>query len=119
VYPVDGRSPKAAVTTLVDLWRWGEAAPVSELLDVERRGSQLLLDFSDLNYLVGVGTSCGSSGFLFSVARTVFQFPQIDVVSFTLDGSCDAFFGHLQGSCPGKNTRFPGSITRSEWRGWS
>ncbi|MGF1647189.1 MAG: GerMN domain-containing protein [Kineosporiaceae bacterium] len=61
----------------------------------------LVVDFQGGLPLVipNASASCGSEQLLAELRATAFQFDEVDRVSFTLEGDCDAFFEWLQRSC--------------------
>jgi spore germination protein GerM len=68
----------------------------------------LTVDFADFSTIIpNASTSCGSANLLAELTTTVFQFPEVDSVSYTFDGSCDAFGEFLQMGCV--------TIDRSAW----
>lgn len=68
----------------------------------------LAVDFADFSAIIpNASTSCGSANLLAELTTTVFQFPEVDSVTYTFDGSCEAFGEFLQMGCV--------TIDRSAW----
>jgi hypothetical protein len=68
----------------------------SARLDDER----LIVDFDDFSIVIpNASTSCGSARLLAELSTTAFQFPEVETVTFTFEGSCEAFGEFLQMGC--------------------
>jgi hypothetical protein len=68
----------------------------SALLDDGR----LIVDFDDFSTVIpNASTSCGSARLLAELSTTAFQFPEVETVTFTFEGSCEAFGEFLQLGC--------------------
>ncbi len=59
----------------------------------------LTVEFRDIRFLNNASTSCGSQALLASMTDTVFQFPTVERVRFTIFGSCSLFWNWLQTEC--------------------
>jgi spore germination protein GerM len=59
----------------------------------------LTVEFRDIRFLNNASTSCGSQALLSSLTDTVFQFPTVERVRFTIFGSCSLFWNWLQTEC--------------------
>lgn len=60
----------------------------------------LTVDFEDLrNDLDNASTTCGSAALLAQLNGTAFQFPEVEHVTYTIDGRCETFFNWLQRDC--------------------
>jgi len=70
-------------------------------------GGQATIDFSGLESINNISTSTGSQFFVANLNANVFQFDTINAVEYRLDGSCDAFWGLMQGECH--------AVTRTDW----
>lgn len=58
------------------------------------------VDFATFSALIpNASASAGSAMLLAELRQTVFQFPEVQSVTFQFDGSCDAFWNWLQMSC--------------------
>ncbi|MGB9357521.1 MAG: GerMN domain-containing protein [Acidimicrobiia bacterium] len=63
-------------------------------------GDLLTVDFEDIrNDLNNASTTCGSEALLAQLTGTAFQFVEVERVTYTIDGSCDAFFNWIQRGC--------------------
>jgi len=63
-------------------------------------GDLLTVDFEDLRGdLNNASTTCGSEALLAQLNGTAFQFASVELVTYTIDGSCEAFFNWLQRDC--------------------
>ncbi len=60
---------------------------------------RLRVDFNDAILVNNASTSTGSMFFMAELQANLFQFSEVDLIEFQLNGSCDAFFGWLQGEC--------------------
>ncbi len=69
---------------------------------------RLIVDFNDAILIGNTSTSTGGLYFLAELQANVFQFPEVESVEFRLNGSCDAFYGWLQGECEIQ--------TRTQWQ---
>ncbi|NNE73577.1 MAG: GerMN domain-containing protein [Acidimicrobiales bacterium] len=66
----------------------------------ELDGDLLIVDFEDrLALISNAGTSCGSAAFASALTSTAFQFPEVERLRLTLEGSCDEMMSFLQGEC--------------------
>lgn len=71
----------------------------NSLNSVRLDGSALTVDLND-DILVGsYSTSTGSLYFMSELQANLFQFEDVETIEFRLNGSCEAFFNWLQGSC--------------------
>ena len=63
-------------------------------------GDVLTVDFKDLRVeMHNASTTCGSEALLAQLNGTAFQFTGVERVSYTIEGSCEAFFNWLQRDC--------------------
>jgi spore germination protein GerM len=61
------------------------------------------IDFDDLRSVIpGASASCGGTSLLTELQRTAMQFPSVDEVVFSLEGSRRAFYNWLQMEPPTK-----------------
>jgi hypothetical protein len=76
------------------------SADTADALNSVTLGSgRLVVDFNDAILINNAGTSTGSTYFLAELNANLFQFPEVGSIEYRLNGSCDAFYGWLQGSC--------------------
>ncbi|GIU91627.1 MAG: hypothetical protein KatS3mg011_0533 [Acidimicrobiia bacterium] len=70
-----------------------------------------VVDFSAVlpEVIPNASTSAGSASLLGSLNATVFQFPEVERVIYSLDGDCEAFWGWLQSACD--------PVERQDWEG--
>jgi spore germination protein GerM len=60
----------------------------------------LTVDFDDLRPVIpNASTSCGSFSLIAELNETAFQFPEVERVTYQIEGSCDTFFNWLQRDC--------------------
>lgn len=60
----------------------------------------LTVDFEDLRPVIpNASTSCGSASVTAQLNNTAFQFPDVERVTYSIEGSCDAFFNWMQTEC--------------------
>ena len=67
-------------------------------------------DFSDFRFdsgMANASASAASAQLIAQLTSSAFQFPEVETVTFTFDGDCDAFWNWLQRDCT--------TITRSDW----
>ncbi|MCP3998269.1 MAG: PASTA domain-containing protein [bacterium] len=69
--------------------------------------NRLVVDFNDNIIINNASTSTGGMYFLAELQANLFQFPEVDVIEFRLNGSCDDFWMWLQSSCS--------TLTRGGW----
>ena len=63
-------------------------------------GDLLAVDFRDFrNDLSNAATTCGSEALLAQLNGTGFQFPEVERITYSIDGSCEEFFNWLQSDC--------------------
>jgi len=63
-------------------------------------GGLLTVDFEDVRGdLNNASTTCGSEALLAQLNGTAFQFIEVERVTYTIDGSCEAFSNWLQRDC--------------------
>lgn len=61
---------------------------------------RLIVDFDDFSAVIpNASTSCGSARLLAELSTTAFQFPDVESVTFSFEGSCEAFGEFLQMGC--------------------
>jgi hypothetical protein len=70
-------------------------------------GDRLVVDFNDDILIGNASTSTGSLFLMAELQANIFQFENVNSIEFRLNGSCDAFWGWLQGSCE--------IVTRTSW----
>jgi hypothetical protein len=88
-------------------WFSGETADALKGVAVGMAGD-VAVDFAGLSGRIpNASTSAGSLMLLSQLNATVFQFPFVNQVEYTLDGSCQAFWEWLQYECH--------PVTRAEW----
>jgi spore germination protein GerM len=87
---------------------WFSSATAHSLTSVSVYEGEIALDFSGLKTLIpNASTSAGSQMLLSQLNNTVFQFPSIQSVHYTLDGNCRVFWEWLQYECH--------PVTRADW----
>ena len=69
------------------------------LWELDLTDGLLTIEFRDIRFLNNASTSCGSQALLSSLTNTVFQFPTVERVRFTIWGSCSLFWNWLQTEC--------------------
>jgi hypothetical protein len=87
---------------------WFSPATAHALTSATINEGQLAVDFSGLDTIIpNASTSAGSQMLLSQLNSTVFQFPAIQNIRYSLDGECAAFWEWLQYDCR--------TVTRAEW----
>lgn len=83
------------------LQSWFSPATAGKLNDVTLNAQgHATVDFATFSALIpNASTSAGSTMLLAELRQTVFQFSEVQSVTFQFDGSCDAFWNWLQMSC--------------------
>jgi hypothetical protein len=75
-------------------------ATAGRLRSVALEAGRARVDFENLAGIIpNASTSAGSRQLLAELNATVFQFPGVEEVEYRFDGSCEAFWNFLQGSC--------------------
>lgn len=70
------------------------------LRSTELSDGLLTVDFGDLRPVIpNASTSCGSFSLIAQLNGTAFQFPEVERVTYQIEGNCDAFFNWLQRDC--------------------
>ena len=92
------------IETAFQLWleaRLGEQAAEGMLHSAELDNGLLTVDFGDLRAVMSnASTSCGAFSLRAELNATAFQFPQVDRVTYQIEGSCKTFEDWLQrGEC--------------------
>jgi hypothetical protein len=62
-------------------------------------GTRVTVDFNEAILVGNASTSTGSLFFMTELQANLFQFAEVDSIEFRLNGSCDDFYGWLQGEC--------------------
>jgi hypothetical protein len=86
----------------VGLSSWFSDATAGMLRDVTVSGDGtaiVVLDSALPETIPNASTSAGSAALLGQLNGTVFQFENVQAIEYRLDGSCEAFWSWLQGSC--------------------
>jgi spore germination protein GerM len=87
---------------------WFSAATAHSLTSVGSYNDVLDMDFAGWKTIIpNASTSAGSQMLLSQLNSTLFQFPSVQRVDYTLDGDCAAFWEWLQSDCH--------SVTRADW----
>lgn len=83
------------------LTSWFSAETTHSLLSVSVDGQgNAIVDFHDLSPLIpSASSSAGSAMLLQQLNATVFHRPDVGVVEYRMEGSCDAFWNWLQYDC--------------------
>lgn len=82
------------------LGSWFSEATEDAVISATLTDGLLVVDFNDIRpHMGGASTSCGSASLIAQLNATAFQFPEVQRVSYTIDGNCDTFFNWLQGEC--------------------
>jgi len=76
-------------------------------IGLDLAGGKATIDLRNLGSIPNVSTSSGSQFLMADLNANVFQFDTIDAVEYRLEGSCEAFWGLLQGDCH--------VVTRRDW----
>lgn len=87
------------------------------LESVNLRDGVAHVDFADLRSVIpNASTSCGSAGLLAQLDATVFQFPAVIQVRYSIEGSEEAFYHWLQRDVPGASrvTATRGSLANTD-----
>lgn len=92
------------ITAAFQLWlqaRLGEQAAEGMLRSVGVDDGLLTVDFADLSTVMNnASTTCGAFWLRAELNATAFQFPEVDRVTYQIEGSCKAFEDWLQrGEC--------------------
>jgi hypothetical protein len=92
------------VYTAFEVWlvtQLGEQQAEGMLRSAELDDGLLAVDFGDLRPLMNdASTTCGAFSLRAELNATAFQFPEVESVTYQIDGSCDTFEGWLQrGGC--------------------
>ncbi len=67
------------------------------LIDATLVDGSLVVDFVDFSQIIpNASSSCGSANLVAELTTTVFQFPEVQWVTYTFDGSVEAFGAFLQ-----------------------
>jgi hypothetical protein len=75
-------------------------ATAGRLRSVALEAGRARVDFEDLSGIIpNASTSAGSGQLLAELNATVFQFAEVEEVEYRFEGSCEAFWNFLQGSC--------------------
>lgn len=70
------------------------------LRSVELSNGLLTVDFEDLRPVIpNASTSCGHFSLIAQLNGTAFQFPEVERVTYQIEGSCHTFFNWLQRDC--------------------
>lgn len=70
------------------------------LRSVELSSGLLTVDFEDLRPVIpNASTSCGHFSLIAQLNGTAFQFPEVERVTYQIEGSCHTFFNWLQSDC--------------------
>ena len=78
------------------------------VVDVSLEGGAATVDFSDFSQIIpNASSSCGSASLIAQLTETVFQFTDVESVTYTFGGSCEAFGEFVQTGCV--------TIDRSDW----
>ena len=78
------------------------------LIDATLVDGSLTVDFTDFSQIIpNASASCGSANLVAELTTTVFQFPEVQSVAYTFDGSSEAFGAFLQTDGV--------SVARSDW----
>ncbi|GIU91628.1 MAG: hypothetical protein KatS3mg011_0534 [Acidimicrobiia bacterium] len=85
----------------VGLSSWFSQQTSNLLLSATLEDATAVVDFSAAlpEVIPNASTSAGSASLLGSLNATVFQFPEVERVIYSLDGDCEAFWGWLQSAC--------------------
>lgn len=70
------------------------------LRSVELSNGLLTVDFEDLRPVIpNASTSCGHLSLIAQLNGTAFQFPEVERVTYQIEGNCHTFFNWLQREC--------------------
>jgi hypothetical protein len=79
---------------------WFSPTTAHSLTSVTVSGGEIAINFSGLNSIIpNASTSAGSQMLLSQLNGTVFQFPSLQNIHYSLDGDCAAFWEWLQYDC--------------------
>lgn len=102
---LQGPEPAEAAQGLIS---WFSPTTANSLASVSFSGDTLAADFNGLNTLIpNASASAGSQMLLSQLNSTLFQFPSVQTVRYSLDGECAAFWEWLQFECH--------PVTRADW----
>lgn len=91
----------------LESWFSGATAGTLQGVTIVEDGTARI-SFQDLSRIIpNASTSAGSRLLLSQLHATVFQFPEVQAVTYQFNGSCDAFWNWLQAPCR--------HISREEW----
>ena len=97
-----------AIESAQGLASWFSPATANSLASVSFSGDALAADFNRLNTIIpNASTSAGSQMLLSQLNSTLFQFPPVHTVRYSLNGDCAAFWEWLQFECH--------PVTRADW----
>jgi spore germination protein GerM len=79
---------------------WFSDATSGMLRSVDVAGSRVAVDFNDLRQVIpNASTSTGSMLLMQELNATIFQYPEVHGIDYSIEGSCDAFWEWLQYEC--------------------
>jgi hypothetical protein len=91
----------------LDSWFSGATAGMLQEVTIAEDGAASI-SFHDFSRIIpNASTSAGSSMLLSQLHGTVFQFPEVQAVTYQFNGSCDAFWNWLQAACQ--------HVSRDDW----
>jgi len=83
---------------------WFSKKTAGMIDDVRIEDGTANVDLDDVRKIMsGASASCGSASLLANLNKTVLQFPAVDRVVYSLEGSADAFYSWLQMDSPPGN----------------
>jgi spore germination protein GerM len=91
----------------LDSWFSGATAGMLQEVTIAEDGAASI-SFRDFSRIIpNASTSAGSGMLLSQLHATVFQFPEVQAVTYQFNGSCDAFWNWLQAACQ--------QVSRDDW----
>ena len=97
VHTIDATVDPIVAALELQLDKWTGDDPGSLVRSVQLQGGLLTVDFEDLReVLENASTTDASCALLAELSAVVFQFDDVQRVTYQIEGSCEAFFGWLQ-----------------------